>query len=231
MENKWLKDALFSGMTSNAFKLGTVLSLGWFWQRVGGCHTVYRAQDGSFDDYAAVQAVMSIADSDVTLNGQGLPADTLWHYIRRQVSGCGLESGDSPPCLVVIDSAGDMLGNTPNPPSNVHIEPLADAKFRLRWRYTPLAEEIKPTGFRVYMDSGEGFDFETPDATLAYGHGGNGEFSWTSGGLVNGQRYKFVIRSYRTSAGESQNTDFVSGIADDVGPDAITGITATQEAL
>jgi len=28
METKWLKEALYTGMTANAFKLGTVLTLG-----------------------------------------------------------------------------------------------------------------------------------------------------------------------------------------------------------
>jgi hypothetical protein len=31
IELNWLRGALFNGMTSNSFKLGTTLSLGWFW--------------------------------------------------------------------------------------------------------------------------------------------------------------------------------------------------------
>lgn len=228
MEAKWLKDPLFGGMTSNAFKLGTVLSLGWFWMRVAGCHCIYRGQDGNFD-YNSIAAVMSLGDSQVSVFGQSLPPGTIWHYIRRQVSGCGLEGGNSPACVVIIDSNGDMIGNAPNPPLSVTAEGLAGGKIKLLWRYTPVAEEITPTGFYIYMDSGEGFNFDSPDATVLYGLGGTGEFAWTSDALTNGQLYRFCIRSYRTGAGESQNTDFVSAVADSVGPDAITNLQASWE--
>lgn len=198
METKFLKGALFSGMTSNAFKLGTVLSLGWFWMRPSGCHTVYRGQDGNID-YDNIQAVMSLGDSQVSIPGQGLPVSTIWHYIRRQISGCGLESGDSRACVLIINSEGEMIGNAPNPPLNLIAERLSGGRIRLRWRYTRIAEEISPTGFNIYMDSGSGFDFSSPDATIAYGIGGiNNEFSWTSGALTHGQIYRFCVRSHRT---------------------------------
>ena len=230
MEAKWLKGALFAGMTANAFKLGTVLTLGWFWERLSGCHTVYRGQDGNID-YETIQAVMALGASQVSMPNQALPADTRWHYIRRQVSGCGLESDDSPVCEVVIDSSGDMISDTPNPPLDLTIEQLSGGKLKLRWRYTRLAEEIAPTGFNIYMDSGSGFNFDTPTATVPYGLGGMGEFEWISGALTHGLLYRFCIRSYRTGGGETRNTDFVAALADSVGPDAITGLRATwQEA-
>jgi len=230
MEAKWLKEALFAGMTSNAFKLGTVLSLGWFWMRVSGCHCIYRGQDGNFD-YNNIAASMSLDDSQVSVFGQNLLPSTIWHYIRRQVSGCGLEGEDSPACVVIIDGTGEMIGNTPNPPLSVTIEGLAGGKLKMRWRYTPVTEEVAPTGFNIYIDSGEGFNFDSPDAVLAYGLGGNGEFSWTSDALTHGQLYRFRVRSYRTGAGGSQNTDFVSAIADSVGPDAIVNLQASWEQI
>jgi len=216
-------------MTSNAFKLGTVLTLGWFWVRLLGCHTVYRGQDGDID-IDNIQAVMELEDTQVAIANQNLPPNTIWHYIRRQVSDCGLESGNSDPCVVVIDSNGDMVGDTPNPPMLLTIEKLAGAKFRLRWRYTRISEEIAPTGFHIYMDSGSGFNFSSPDATVNYGLGGRGEFSWTSGALTHGQQYRFCVRSYHEGAGESQNTNYVAAVADSQGPDAITGLrTSWQE--
>jgi len=202
------------------------------WQRLPfcDCHRIYRGQDGNLD-YDNLVAVMDLTDSQISIPDQVLPANTTWHYIRRQASGCGLESDDSPICEVVIDSAGDMIGDTPNPPLDLAIEQLSGGKLRLRWRYTRLAEEIAPTGFNIYMDSGSGFNFETPTATMSYGIGGSGEFQWTSDALVHGQLYRFCVQSYRTGAGETQNTDFVAARADSVGPDAITGLRATwQEA-
>ena len=230
METRWLEEALLNGMTSNAFKLSTVLTLGWFWMRPAGCHTIYRGQDGEMN-YDDIQAVMGLNDSQVSIEGQNLPPSTTWHYVRRQVSGCGLESDDSPECIVVIDSNGDMLGSTPNAPQDLIAEKLAGGKIKLRWRYSRLAEEITPTGFHIYIDSGDGFDFETPDATVAYGAGGIGEFSWTSGSLTHGRQYRFCVRSYREDGGESQNTNSVVAVPDAEGPDAITGLQVSWDEI
>ena len=230
MESKWLKEALFSGMTSNAFKLSTILTSGWFWMRPEGCHVIYKGQDGNID-YNAIQAVMSVNAPQVTIYGQALPANTLWHYIRRQTSGCGLESGDSPACIVQIDADGDMLAIAPNQPSDLTIEKLSDGRFKLRWRYTSMSQEVTPTGFHVYMDSGSGFTFDEPDGTVSYGLGGLGEFSWTSSELSHGQLYRFCVRSYKTGSGESQNTRFVAAVADSLGPAAITGLQSSWEEI
>lgn len=200
METKFLKDALFGGMTANAFKLGTVLSLGWFWMRPGGCHNVYRGQDGNID-YDNIQAVMELSDSQVSIVNQNLPAGTSWHYIRRRVSDCGLESDDSATCVVAVDSAGDMKGDRPNQPFSLTIEKLSNARFRLRWRYTRLNEETRPTGFKVYMDSGSGFDFDSPVGIISYKLGGGMEFVWVSDPLTDGQEYRFCVRSYRGDLG------------------------------
>ncbi len=197
-------------------------------QELGIYHRVYRGQDGNMD-YDNVQAVMGIDDSQVQVNDQDLPPNTIWHYIRRQVRPCGLESEDSPALIIAIDENGDMVGSTPNPPDDLTIEKLAGAKFKIRWRYTPTGEEIEPTGFKIYMDSGSGFDFESPDDTIPYMLGRNGEFSWTSGALSHGQMYRFCVRSYRTAAGESQNTNYAADFADSQGPAAITGLQISYQ--
>jgi hypothetical protein len=60
METKWLKEALFTGMTANAFKLSTTLNLGWFWPRVAGCSLLYRGgsmETIDFDNILAVGAL------------------------------------------------------------------------------------------------------------------------------------------------------------------------------
>lgn len=223
-------DSLYEGDSPNGFKLGMGLTAGDFWPRAAGCHTVYRGQDGNLD-YDKIQAVMNVDQSQVSIGNQDLPPNTIWHYVRRQVSGCGLESPDSLPCIVLIDPAGDMIGNAPNPPVDLTLEGLSNGRFRLRWHYTKSEEEITPTGFNIYMDSGTGFDFNTPEDTVSYGFGGTGEFEWTSDPLTDGQVYRFCVRSYKTGAGETQNTNYVSGIADAIGPDAITGLRASWEEM
>jgi len=219
METKFLNDALFCGMTANAFKLGTVLSFGWFWFRTAGCHNVYRGQDGVMD-YGSVQAVMELGDSQVSIANQNLPAGTRFDYLRRQASGCGLESPDSDVCTVRIGADADMLSLMPNRPLDLQAETIAGGKIRLRWRYSRDGEEIAPTGFRVYIDSGSGFNFASPAATVDYGLGGFGEFEWTSDALSDGTLYKFCVRSYCdewtgaelvTNGGFDSDTDWTKG--------------------
>ena len=230
MEIRFLRAALFAGRTATAVRLGTVLTLGRFWVRDSCCHAVYRGQDGIMD-YDNVQAVMEIDDSQVSIPAQALPAGTIWHFVRRQLSDCGLESADSDAAIVTIDSGGDMNALTPNAPVSLQADQVAGGKIKLRWRYSPVGEEISPTGFNIYMDSGSGFDFDTADATVAYGLGGNGEFEWQSDALNDGQSYKFCVRSYTTDAGETQNTNYVAKTADSSGPTAVTGLAASWEVV
>jgi len=230
METKWLKDSLFNGFTSNGWKLGLVLSQGWFWYRIAGVMALYRGQADVFD-YDVIVAVMNADASAVTISNQALPANSSWYYIRRHVCECGLESDDSPTCIVQINSSGEMIGNAPNPPVALTIEGFAGGLIKLKWRYTRINEDVAPTGFNIYMDSGSGFDLDTPEDSVLYGQGGNGEFDWTSDALTNGQLYRFIVRSYRTGAGESQNTNFVAAKADSQGPAAITGLTASIQEI
>lgn len=191
---------------------------------------IYRGQDGDID-YGSAVATMDLTDTEVEISDQALPADTIWHYVRRQVSECALESDPSDPCIVRIDADGDMILNTPNIPDSLTVEQVAAAKLKVRWRYSELAQEIAPTGFRIFIDSGAGFDFDTPDATVAFALGGGPEFSWTSGTLSDGTTYKFCVRAYTTDAGESQNTAFVSAVAVSTGPSGLTGVTSSWEAV
>ncbi len=191
---------------------------------------IYRGQDGSID-YSTAVATMDLTDTEVQIAAQDLPVNTIWHYVRRQLSECALESDPSDPCLVQIDADGEMILDTPNIPDSAAVEQVAGAKLKVRWRYSELAQEIAPTGFRLYIDAGSGFDFDTPDATVAFALGGGPEFSWTSGALNDGQTYKFVVRAYRTGSGETQNTSFLSAVARSSGPSGLTGVTGSWEAV
>ena len=193
-------------------------------------YRIYRGQDGVID-YDTIIETMTAEQAQVTITDQELPASTIWHYIRRKVTECcEVESPDSPVCIVQIDADGNMIANVPNVPTDLTIEGLSNGRFRLRWHYTKLLEEAEPTGFKIYMDSGSGFNFDSPEDTVLYGFGGLGEYEWTSDPLSHGQLYRFCVRSYTTEAGETQNTNYVSGIADAEGPTAVTGlITSWRE--
>jgi hypothetical protein len=227
--NLWLKSALFAGQDRNGFMWGTILSLGWFWVRPSGYHIVYGGQDGNIN-YENPLAIMAFAEH-VYIPDQVLPPNTIWHYIRRKVALCGIKSKDSPVCIVRIDVNGEMMLDAPNRPLSLTVAPLASGRFLLRWRYTPIDEEITPTEFHIYIDYGGGFDFDSPTAIIEYGFGGRGEFRWTSDTYSHNQRCKFCVRAYAEDNGETRNTDYASAVADHLGPDVITGIYATLEQL
>lgn len=189
-------------------------------------YIVFRGQDGNID-YSDSVAVMQDADDSVTIEDQALPSSTIWHYVRCAVSQCGLLSGPSPVCIVRIDENGDMIPDTPNEVVSLIAQNLAGGKIRLRWRYSSYLQEVRPTGFRIYMDSGSGFDFDSPDDTVLYRKGRAGQYWWISNALTHEQLYKFCVRAYTTGKGQTLNSNFVSIRADSVGPAAITGIRAT----
>jgi len=236
MESKFQTDAVLLGRSANAVKLGTILTFGRFWVRQAGCHTVYAGQDGNMD-YDTVQAVMELADSQVAIVNQSLPADTIWHYVRRQVSDCGLESDDSAPvCIVRVDASGDAIGLAPNRPKGLTATALAGGLVKLRWRYSTLDQPVAAANFNIYLDSGSGFDFDTPYAVVAApaslaGGAGTDRLSWTSTALSHGQRYRFCVRSESAAGGETQNTDSVAIVADSVGPDAITDLRSSWQEI
>lgn len=189
---------------------------------------VFLGQDGDID-YDSPVAYMSHEDTQISIAGLNLLPNTIWHVVRCAMSECGILSEPSPPCIIMIDENGDMLGLTPNAPSNLTAELLAGGKIRLRWRYDRYRQQVAPSGFRIYIDSGGGFDFENPDAEAGYSH--RGEFNWTSDVLTHGERYKFCVRSFRSGGGESQNTNFVSAVADAIGPPAIGYLQVSWEEI
>jgi len=204
---------------------------------------VYRGQDGQID-YDIPVAVMDLGDSQVAIADQELPANTIWHYVRRKVSECGLESPDSPVCVIRIDEAGQMQPLLPNRPLSVSVEALKGGKFVLRWRHSRIDEEVTPSEFRIYIDSGEGFGFfgksnkpgreslrfgtpvrgsSEPAAVVIY-DAGILEYKWISDAYSHRQRCRFCVRSYSAAGGESMNTDYVTAVADSQGPDAINTV-------
>jgi hypothetical protein len=183
---------------------------------------IYRGQDGDID-YETPVAEMAIGYKQVSIPDQNLPPNTIWHFVRRQTSECGLESADSQRCIVVIDADGNIVGRTPNRPTNIMIERLSGGRFRLRWRYLQAGQEIVPTGFKIYADSGDGFDFGSPTAVIPYNRAV--EYGWESAAFEHGRICRFIIRSYYKHGGESNNTNAVGATADTQGPPAATGLS------
>lgn len=189
---------------------------------------VYRGQDGDIDFDNPV-AVMAEQDTEVSITGLDWPPNTIWHIVRCAISDCDCQTRSEPsePCIIRIDSNGEMVEAMPNAPVYLAAAPLIGGKIRLQWMYLRERQEVAPDRFQVYIDDGGGFDFSEPAAEIDYSL--KREFQWTSEPLVHGQRYKFCVRSARQGAAESQNTNFVAAVADSEGPDAITNLYLSVE--
>ncbi len=188
---------------------------------------VYGGEDGDID-YQTPLGYMDTDDDYVTVPAMAMGIGEVWHFVRRTRRPCGLESADSPVCIVRMDGQGELVAAAPNEPWDISAEPSAGGKAAVRWRYDAEDQQVAPTGFRIYIDSGSGFDFQTPDATVAYSQWQD-SYTWTSDALTNGVTYRFCVRSYVTGGGESANTDSAEATADSVGPAAATGLSISVE--
>jgi len=95
IEMSWLREALFNGMTANAFKLGTVLSLGWFWSRTAGCSALYRGYDMEEIDFSNILAVTEQDSCEICLTQQRFDILLCYPPVQQlRLSGANFSSSD-----------------------------------------------------------------------------------------------------------------------------------------
>ncbi len=195
METKFLKDALLVGMTSNAFKLGTVLTLGWFWPRVNGCAVLYcglSIDAVDFDNILAVDEVdaLQIGPPDYVSH----KADTAYLYVVHRANNCGSEEQSLAAAVkVVIDENGDLAPAEPNDIFLVKAGQMEGGKVKLIWFYSPLEQGSKPLCFKIYYDGGTGqINYRNAVAVITYA--GRKFYSYQTNTLQAG-RYLFVVRA------------------------------------
>ena len=229
MERSWLTEALFNGMTANAFKLGTSLSLGWFWVRVTGCSVLYRGAGMGEIDFANILAVSERDVSEIS------PPSYISHnngstyfYVVRRFNNCGYQELTLAAAVKVsIKSNGELAEPQPNDISSSNLEQVAGNKVRLTWFYCPLEQGSIPVSFNVYYDDRTGqIDYQNPLFSSSYK--GRKFYSFQSPDLSgeageDGGGYLFAIRAEDASGIESRR----AGIArlkiqlDTLNPDAI----------
>ena len=92
METRFLKEALFNGRSTNAVKLGTILTLGRFWVRLFGSQNLYRGLGMESIDFTNILALAEISDTQVAPPAwiEHNPS-TSYFYVVRQTNLCGDE--------------------------------------------------------------------------------------------------------------------------------------------
>jgi len=193
METGWLKEALFAGMTSNAFKLGTVLSCGWFWPRVGGCSVLYRGDSMDTIDFGNILVVAEVAASEISPpNYVQHNSNSTYFYVIRRANSCGDEEHTlSASVKVSIDADGALAEPQPNNIFAIRAEQVNGNEIKLVWYYCPIEQKEEPASFQIYYDAGTGqIDYENPIATIPYK--GRKFYSYRSDPL-GADRYLFCI--------------------------------------
>jgi hypothetical protein len=226
MEIKWLRESLFGGQTSNAFKLSTVLTLGWFWPRVTGCSVLYRGKSMEAIDFANI---LTVAEADA---GQISPPSYVQHsngstyfYVVRRVNNCGdQECTLSAAARVSICADGELAGPQPNNIFAVRARQVDGNKVELVWFYCPLEQQSAVVYFKVYYDGGTGqVDYENVIAAICYV--GRRFYSYQSSSLNLG-RYLFCIRAEDAAGTDCGSSAQVSIQLDTASPDAIDILSA-----
>lgn len=195
METRFLRDALYSGMTSNAFKLGTVLNLGWFWIRTDGCCALFRGKSVEGVDFDNILAAGAVDCEQI-----GVPDyfahnnDTEYFYVLRRINGCGQQEYTLSASLKVsIDGDGDIAEGRPNCVFDVSAERVSDDAVRLFWFYCPLEQRKKISCFKIYSDGGTGqIDYESALGVIDYK--GRRFYNYSIDSLDEG-KYLFAVRS------------------------------------
>jgi hypothetical protein len=226
MEARFLKEALFCGVTGNAFKVGTALSLGWFWSRIAGCSLLYRGNSMGKIDFDNILTVDALDTKQIQ------PPQYLTHannttcfYVVRRANNCGdLEHTLAAAVKVSIDTDGELAQPRPNSIFETRNEQRAGSKVKLLWYYCPLDQNSEPACFKIYYDNGTGqIDYENSITTISYA--GRKFYSYQSGSL-EGDRYLFAIRVKDTNGVEDSSLAKLVIQITTVAPDPIDILSA-----
>ena len=191
----------------------------------GDYYNVYGGRDGEID-YETAVAMMELDAEEVEIADQDLPANSIWHYVRRQVRDeCGLESESSDACIVQIDGDGQARSPAPNTPQALTAEAIAGGKVKLRWRYSPDGQAAAPHGFAVYQTQVRPFG-STPAGIVFGGFAPNMEFTWYSLELAEGT-WHFAVVAFNNGGGISPPAT-VMAVVDATGPAAIQTLLAEE---
>lgn len=226
VERQWLIDALFNGMTTNAFKLGTVMTGGWFWMRRAGCSALYRGPSMEQMDFANILAVAEQEVDSISPPGY-MPhhSSSTYFYVVRRFNNCGYQERTLAAAVKVsIDSEGDLAKPQPNNIFTWRVDQVDGNKTELTWFYCPLEQKSRPALFKVYYDGGTGLiDYQNPIATVNFR--GRKFYTYQSDALPAG-RYLFAVRAEDADGIQDNSLAQLAIQISNTTPDAINILSA-----
>lgn len=211
-EYGWLREALFAGMTANAFWLGTVLTNGWFWARREGCTVLYGGPSMEGIDFVNILAVSELKAGEISppnyLKHSG--GETYFYAVRR-FNGCGYHERTLAGAVkVAIRPDGNLSKPAPNNILAGSAEQITNERIRLVWFYWPLEQGSQPVCFRIYHGDGtRQVDFENPLGSVVYR--GRRFYGWESGTLDDGE-HLFAIAAEDAEGAEGCPVQLMVGV-------------------
>jgi hypothetical protein len=204
-ERPWLREVLFNCVSANAFKLGAVLTGGWFWVRGRGCSAVYQGADMKQIDFTNILAIAAQDACEIRPPGYLLHnSNSTYFYVVRRYNNCGYREYTMRAAVKVSIGAGGALAKPQ--PNNIFCsktEQTDGDKIRLVWFYCPLEQKSKPARFKVYWDGRTGqVNYDNLIATINYE--GRKYYNYETGALEAG-RYLFAIRAEDASGVENNS--------------------------
>jgi hypothetical protein len=222
----WRKAVLCNGACPDGFKLGTVLTRGWFWVRRGGCTTVYRGPTIDQVDFGHPAHVAETDATEISLPAHLVPlAGSEYCYVVRRFNGHGDQEHTTGAAIMVrMSDDGKLADRVPNSVSGLHGMQVSGGRVRLEWFYCPLDQQAEPVRFNIYVgDAGSQFDFEAPLATAAYR--GARSYHYLTNVLPEGTHH-FVVRAEGANGIENDSGQVLSCLVRIGGPDSITILAA-----
>ncbi|HNY77626.1 MAG: hypothetical protein RBS72_04540 [Sedimentisphaerales bacterium] len=222
----WRKAVLCNGACPDAFKLGTVLTRGWFWVRRAGCMAVYHGPSVDQVDFGRIEYVADADARRISLPAHLTPqAGAKGCYVVRRFNGHGDEERTTGAAVAVrMDEEGEPAEPAPNDVPDLQAVQVSGGRVRLQWFYCPLDQQVEPARFNVYTaDAGGQFDFDAPLATVAYR--GRRFYHCLTGVLPQGVRH-FVVRAQASNGIESDPGQVMSCPVRTGGPEGVTILAA-----
>jgi hypothetical protein len=189
----YLVDVLYNAVTTPAIRLGTVLNMGWFWNRPTGCLALYSGESMESIDYHNPLSVTNSDSRQVQVpNWAYSQVNSANYYVVRRYNSQGYsEQSDVAAIKVAFDQTGDLQTPAANKVFEFTAMQVCPESITLQWYYNPLGQKVKPKRFNLCWDNGSGqIDYINPLAILDYY--GRGLYSFTQNNLTTG-RYLFAI--------------------------------------
>lgn len=193
MEYLWYREALFNGFGGNGFKLGTVLTGGWFWVRVEGCCVLYRGEALVDIDFNDVLAVYELGAEEIRVPRYiDYCGGDRYVYNVRRADGCGRCDWSFKASVVVeLDSFGHLVQDRCNSVFEICAKQVDSYRVELIWSYFSWQQTDEPISFKVYSNNGTGLmDYEQPIGEVSYD--GRRFYNYCTDEL-NGGRYQFEV--------------------------------------